>query len=173
MEHKKTQTYKHVWFLEQQKSTPKKHNRIVSSTTKAQQPDRFEHEKSTKKLTNRQTRLVFGAQEKHKKNRIASSTRKAQQPDRFEHEKSTKKTQAYKHFWFLERKESTNKNTIGSFGAQEKHNRKEVSVIEIYGMAPALRKMAQPPSPSPPPPPAPPAPNPALAPRPPQPPSGG
>ena len=136
------------------------HNRIVSSTRKAQQPDRFEHKKSTKnKHTNT---LGFWstrkAQKKH--NRIVSSTRKAQQPDRFEHKKSTKKTHKHTNtlgFWstrkaqtntqsdYFEHKQSTNKkhthagdspeacldcrkstgraqqkNTIGSFRAQEK-----------------------------------------------------
>ena len=58
----------------------KQHNRIVSSTRKAQQPDRFEHKKRTNKKHKHTNTFGFW------------STRKAQKKtpsDRFEHKKST------------------------------------------------------------------------------------
>ena len=113
--------------------TKKKHKHTDTfafwSIRKAQQPDRFEHKKSTNKNTNTLGFWSTRKAQRKKHNGIVSSTRKAKRPDRFEHKESTtKNAQTYKHVWFLEHK----KSTIGSFRAHEKHNRKKVSVIEIY-----------------------------------------
>ena len=107
----------------------KTHNRIVSSTRKTLIQGVLKSW-STKKSTNIQTRLVFGAPEKHKKKT---------QSDRFEHKKSTiagsfraqeKHKKTHKHtntFGFWSTRKAQEKNTIGSFRAQEKHNSRIVS----------------------------------------------